>query len=257
VQGYVDLLEAREFTLWLLPSDAKGLAAARSDVIRRTAGRGPVILMDDDAQVFALSSRLSSGGGWRGTKLSFGEVVERLVIAHREVPSSMLVGIQHWYHHAADPDNAGAVLAGLQHMSFQPLLIDLPSDLPTEIYAKWSHVEDDEFVWRVHEQFGRAAILKLRYIIAKFDVGCMDGGLQGQGGGAAQAQRARAAQALEAAEIMIAHPGAFELKKKSARTGRLAGERVRLRVDHNELVEVRIRGERGGRAIEKAVREEK
>ena len=248
----MDLLQLHKLKLWLLPPNAKGLAAARAEVIRRTAGSGAVILMDDDAKAFALTTRESSGR-LVGKKLSFNEVVKRLMIAHQEVPTAMLVGIQHWYRHTASPNDAGAVLTGLQHMSFQPLLLNLPTELPSEIFARWSHVEDDEFTWRVHEQFGPDVILKLRYIIAKFDVGCMDGGLQGQGGGTAQLQRARAAQAREAEEIMLSHHAAFEIKK-SARTGRLAGPRARLRVDPRAQIEVRIRGERGGTAIEKAVK---
>ena len=96
----MDLLQLHKLKLWLLPPNAKGLAAARAEVIRRTAGSGAVILMDDDAKAFALTTRESSGR-LVGKKLSFNEVVKRLMIAHQEVPTAMLVGIQHWYHHAA------------------------------------------------------------------------------------------------------------------------------------------------------------
>ena len=111
-----DLLQLHKLKLWLLSPNAKGLAAARAEVIRRTAGSGAVILMDDDAKAFALTTRESSG--WLvGKKLSFNEVVKRLMIAHQEVPTAMLVGIQHWYRHTASPNDAGAVLTGLQPRS--------------------------------------------------------------------------------------------------------------------------------------------
>ena len=50
--------------LWLLPQTATGgLAAARSALIRATAGRGPVLLMDDDAKCWALTVSNAIGSG--------------------------------------------------------------------------------------------------------------------------------------------------------------------------------------------------
>jgi hypothetical protein len=165
----------------------------------------------------------------------------------------MVIGIQHWYRHASSPDDDGAVVQGLQHLAFQPLLLNLPSPVPREILPTWSSVEDDEFAYRVHEHYGSESILKLRYIIAKFDVGHMGGGLQGRGGGNEQLQRARRLQAAEAEEIVRAHPKAFQLVK-SATKGRLSGIRARLRVDTSQQRPVQIRGAPAGRAIERAVR---
>lgn len=251
VQGYVDLLESHDFELWLLSPATVGLAAARGDVICRVAGAGPAILMDDDAWTFAATKR--SNHRFVSQKLTFAGVVERLLIAHREVPTSMVIGIQHWYRHASSPDDDGAVVQGLQHLAFQPLLLNLPSPVPREILPTWSSVEDDEFAYRVHEHYGSESILKLRYIIAKLDVGHMGGGLQGRGGGNEQLQRARRLQAAEAEEIVRAHPKAFQLVK-SATKGRLSGIRARLRVDTSQQRPVQIRGAPAGRAIERAVR---
>ena len=60
--GYADLLSRYTFDMWLLPSTVRTLACARSEVIHRSAGAGPVLLMDDDAVCFRQSFRTSRGG---------------------------------------------------------------------------------------------------------------------------------------------------------------------------------------------------
>ena len=44
---------------------------------------------------------------------------------------------------------------------------------------RWSMIDDEEFAWRVAEQYGPSGVVKMRYLIGKFDVGEMAGGLQG------------------------------------------------------------------------------
>ena len=51
-----------------------------------------------------------------------------------------------------------AVTSGLQHLSFQPMLVNLPAPVPPDLNLLWSHVEDDEFVWRVFRRYGEDAV---------------------------------------------------------------------------------------------------
>ena len=95
-------------------------------------------------------------------------------------------------------------------------------------------------------------MVKLRYIIAKFDIGTLAGGLQSSG-----VAKAKAKQLAEAHQVMKeATPGVFELKQ--ARTqgrGRLSGVRVRLSQEatRGKQYNLQIAGGPASRAIEKAV----
>jgi hypothetical protein len=83
IRGYVELLSVYEHVkLWLLPPSVEGLAAARSFVVRATAGGGPIIMMDDVAKAFALSVP-RQGGGLRVERITFTAVAARLLIASR------------------------------------------------------------------------------------------------------------------------------------------------------------------------------
>ena len=87
-------------------------------------------------------------------------------------------------------------------------------------------------------------------MIAKFDVGKMEGGSQAGG-----MQSAKAKQKRESQEIMHAHPEVFKWELRSAKVGRLSGPRARLRVDLKLQSNVMIGGRRAGPVIEKLVRE--
>ena len=50
-----------QLSFWLLGPEVRGLAPVRSDIIRRTAGRGPVLVMDDDARRWRLTKKDSRG----------------------------------------------------------------------------------------------------------------------------------------------------------------------------------------------------
>lgn len=141
-------------------------------------------------------------------------------------------------------------LGGLQHMTFQPLLLNFPTALPSAILPRYTYVDDDELAWRVCEHYGGGAIVKLRYIIAKFDVGHMPGGLQTGG-----EREARQLQAQQAHEVVQAHPEAFQIARHSSLTGRLGGARARLRVDLRDQHDILMNGQSLAKVIEKRVRE--
>ena len=241
--------------LWLLPQTATGgLAAARSELIRATAGRGPVLLMDDDAKCWALSIRNpASVKGMSCESLTFEQVAARLTSAASLRPSAKVVGIQHLYQHAAVSSSRRAVTSGLQHLSFQPMLVNLPAPVPPDLYLQWSHVEDDEFVWRVVRRYGEEAVLKLRYIICSFDVGVMAGGMQGSATAAAiSASQTR--QRREGQEVMLAYPGHFAwVTSSSALSSRIGAERVRVVVSQESVAAVLIEGQPAGQVIERNV----
>ena len=73
-----------------------------------------------------------------------------------------------------------AVQIGRQHAVFQPALLNLPCPYPTELNLKWDYLDDGEFTVRLTREFGAASLVKLRYLIGKFDVGELEGGLQKQ-----------------------------------------------------------------------------
>ena len=161
-----------------------------------------------------------------GEELSFSDVVRRLVAAGEQHTTAKVIGIYHLYRHVAVSESESAVKSGLQHLSFQPMLVRLPSRVPKTLACIWNHVEDDEFVWRVVMQYGEDAVLKLRYIVGSFDVGKMSGGLQSAGLSAAMEKQKR-----EGEEIMLQHCDAFEWVKTSSGGSRTADTRVRLRAD--------------------------
>ena len=152
--------------------------------------------------------------------LPFSQVVLRLSEAARSLPDAKIICINHWYHHAAVATSSRAVTSGLQHVTFQPMLVKLPTDLPQSVLPQFTFAEDDEFGWRVHKQYGDAAVIKLRYLIGKFDVGHATGGLQSEG-----VRVAKRRQAEEAEQLVEEYPEAFELKRtsKGKRKGRLGG----------------------------------
>lgn len=139
--------------------------------------------------------------------------------------------------------------AGRQHLAFQPMLLNLPASLPESIECVWDNTEDDEFAWRVHREYGDDALLKLRYLIGKFDVGSMNGGQQANG-----ILSARKRQLHEGIEIMQQHGDEFEwrqTRKNSKSSGRLSGVRVRLKVHAKSQHAVTIEGMPAGVAIER------
>ena len=232
VTGYLEL--SPQFStvhFWLLDRSISGLAAVRSDIIKRTAGMGPVLVMDDDAKRFALTVK-SARGNMVSKVLSFGEVVDRLLAA-RTLTGAKVLGINHWYHHMVLAHQSGAVTSGCQHISFQPMMLDLPSPVPERLTTYYSHVEDDEFILKAAEEYGAGEIVKLRYMIARFDVGTMAGGIQSGG-----MKHAKAKQLAESHAIMVAHPGKFDWAVNHGRhapsatvASRLAAPRVRLSRD--------------------------
>ena len=56
-------------------------------------------------------------------------------------------------------------------MSFNPMLVNFPSPVPATMATRCGCMEDDEFILRAAEHYGASEIVKLRYIIARFDVG--------------------------------------------------------------------------------------
>lgn len=134
-------------------------------------------------------------------------------------------------------------------MTFQPLLLNFPPALPSAILPRYTYVDDDELAWRVSEHYGEGAIVKLRYIIAKFDVGHMPGGLQTGG-----VSEARQLQAQQAQEVVQAHPEAFRLVHHSSQSGRTSTTRARLRVDVADQHDIFINGESLAKVIEKRAR---
>ena len=204
--------------------------------------------MDDDARTF----RITEGGGptvgWKSREVSFSGVAERLVLQSKAKPGARLIGINHWYHHAVPVSKPGAVQEGLQHMTFQPALLNFPSPLPLSLTIRWSMIDDEEFAWRVAEQYGPSGVVKMRYLIGKFDVGEMAGGLQGT-----SVKVAIETQSDACAEAISAHPEVFEWRRKTNQSGRLCGPRVRLKVDWRKNSNVSIGGVPAGKVIEKRV----
>ena len=184
-------------------------------------------MCDDDARYFARS--VAEGGRLRIARLTFAQLVARLVAAAHMSPAAKVVAIHHWYHHTASAEEPNAVRIGLQHLSFQPLLVTLPHPVPTGLALRWAFCEDEEFSLRLVQTYGSEAIVKLRYLLAKFDVGHKEGGLQGFGHQGMQSAKKR--QAQDAAAAMAAEPQYFEWVTTSTVEGRLAGPRVRLRKD--------------------------
>ena len=168
------------------------------------------------------------------------------MVTSRAKPHAHIVGINHWYHHACPVGKAGAVQSGLQHMTVQPALLNIPS-FPAALQLHWDYVEDDEFAYRVSQVYGEGAIFKLRYLIGKFDVGLKEGGLQTPGAAVAKAQ-----QAAQNCEVVAALPHVFE-PQITSKKGRTAGVRPRLRVP-KPPVNVHIGGLAAGKVIEKHVR---
>ena len=122
--------------------------------------------------------------------------------------------------------------------------------MPPCLATQWSHVEDDELVWRVHRHYGDEAIVKLVYIIAKFDVGKKDGGLQTHG-----VATAKSKQLQEAHTIMHEHADDFyAVKTARGSDNRTSGERVRMRTDWRTCPEVLIHGKAMGKEIERCVK---
>ena len=103
--------------------------------------------MDDDARCWALTaSDPTRVKKMRCEPLTFQQLVARLTSAASLRPLAKVVGIQHLYQHAAVSSSRHAVTSGLQHLSFQPMLVNLPAPVPPDLNLLWSHVEDDEFV---------------------------------------------------------------------------------------------------------------
>ena len=114
---------------------------------------------------------------WAGSKpLSFEQVVVRLVAAAQLLPEARAIGTNHWYHDDCEATSRGAVRSGLQHMSFWPMLLQLPAPVPPELATYHGCMEDDEFCWRLVCAYGPAALVKLRYAT----------GSNGNGGGLEQ-----------------------------------------------------------------------
>ena len=230
VEGYAELMSLHPMLqLWLLPAEFVGLAPVRSEIMRLTAGRGPVIIMDDDVERFLMTTSGSQRTGWHSASISFASVVERMVAASVAKPEAKMVGINHWYHHAASVLHTKAVTSGRQHLSFHPALLNLPPSF--NMVTQWHSIEDDETVWRIHERWGDESILKLRYLLVKADVGMKEGGLQNKG-----LKRAMQAQMAEAHEALEADPTAWEWRRKFPKNkGRLSAPRARLIVDQTRV----------------------
>jgi len=156
---YLELgAQYRCLCFWLLPPEVRGLAPVRSEIIRRTAGRGPVLVMDDDAKAWRLSKK-NSRGSWAGSRrLTSEEVVARLVAAARLLPEARAVGINHWCHDDCEATSSGAVRSGLQHVSFWPMLLQLPAPVPPQLATHHGCMEDDEFCWLLVGVYGSAAL---------------------------------------------------------------------------------------------------
>ena len=98
--------------------------------------------------------------------------------------------------------------------------------VPATMATRCGCMEDDEFILRAAEHYGASEIVKLRYIIARFDVGEMSGGLQSAGLLAAKAR-----QLAESEELMAEMPGQWEWVRSHAKgqaNSRLSGLRVRM-----------------------------
>ena len=135
-----------------------------------------------------------------------------------------------------------------QHISFQPALVNLPSPLPTSLRTYWDTIEDDEMVWRMHKEYGDEALVKVRSVIGRFDVGKMEGGLQTGGMRAAKVRQLNDSNAAR-----LADAEAWPWQRRTNQKGRLSGARVRLSVDHGLPHDVRIEGKPAGKVIEKRV----
>ena len=159
------------------------------------------------------------------------------------------MGINHWCHDDCEATSSGAVRSGLQHVSFWPMLLQLPAPVPPQLATHHGCMEDDEFCWRLVGAYGSAALVKLRYMCAKFDVGVESGGLQSAG-----QKRAKEAQAREAMALVGQWPEAWFFEKQTAKTGRLAGTRARLIAPPEGQKNVVIGGRRAGPMIERAAR---
>ena len=111
----------------------------------------------------------------------------------------------------------------------QPLLVRLPYPIPPSLTLHWEYCEDEEFALPILQTYGPRALVKLRYLLAKFDVGHKEGGLQGFGCNGLKNAKKR--QAQDGAAVMAAEPQYFEWVTSSSTDGRLTGPRVRLRQD--------------------------
>jgi hypothetical protein len=135
----------------------------------------------------------------------------------------VVVGINHTYRHQCDAAHDKAVTYGLQHLAFHPLLINLPHNMPSSMDMTHTYADDEQFALNVFEHYGAQSIVKLRYLIPKFDVGFLSGGLQHSADGQQRQQ-------LCGEALVDQRPDMFALQKTSKR-GRLAGVRSRLRRD--------------------------
>ena len=169
-----------------------------------------------------------------------------MVAASEAKPHAKMIGINHWYHHAACVASPHAVTQGSQHISFHPALLNLPSPLPDGLATKWSSIEDDETVMRFHGCWGDESILKLRYLIGKADVGTKAGGIQTRG-----LKEAKARQLADAREAIRLYPEAWEWRPVNKMKGRLSGKRARLKV--RETLDAQIGGLPAARVIERSV----
>ena len=62
-----------------------------------------------DVERFLMTTSGSQRTGWHSASISFASVVERMVAASVAKPEAKMVGINHWYHHAASVLHAKAV----------------------------------------------------------------------------------------------------------------------------------------------------
>ena len=99
-------------------------------------------------------------------------------------------------------------------MPFQPALFNFPSPLPLSLTIRWGMIDDEEFAWRVVEQYGPSAVVKMRYLIGKFDIGDMLGGLQGT-----SVKAAMQTQSDMCAEAISTHPEVFQWRRKTKLKG--------------------------------------
>ena len=125
------------------------------------------------------------------------------------------------------------------------MLLQLPAPVPPELATHHSCMEDDEFCWRLVHAYGPAALVKLRYICAKFDVGVESGGLQSGG-----QRKAKEAQAREACELVRSWPEDWFFETRMAKKGRLTGKRARLIAPLDGQTNTKIGGRLAGPIIE-------
>lgn len=106
------------------------------------------------------------------------------------------------------------------------MLLNLPADYPEELTTHYTSIEDDEFMVRASLQYDANEFVKLRYVLVRFDVGHMSGGIQSmmQSHGM---QAAKKRQLEERCSLMRDMPDMFEWTR-SAQTGRLSGARIRM-----------------------------